>query len=281
MALDPTKLLHRLPYVVRQVIDPGYCILYALGVGAEDLEFVYEDRLKSLPTMAAVLGYPGFIWRDPSLGVTWEKVVLAEHSIVIHKPLPTVGEIVGVSRFTALYDKGPDKGVIAILERAVRDAGGDLLCIVTSTTMLRGDGGYGGAAEGAPVPHPIPDDRPAELALELPTAPNLALIYRRSGDLNPLHIDPDVARKSGFERPILHGLATYGVVGRALMSALMQNDPTRLTRMDARFSSPVYPGETIRTEIWRQGDGKAAFRAWCVERNRMVLNNGLVEYVPV
>jgi acyl dehydratase len=98
------------------------------------------------------------------------------------------------------------------------------------------------------------------------------------GDSNPLHIDPDVAKAGGFDRPILHGLATYGVVGRALLSALMGNDPAKLRRMDARFSKPVFPGETIRTDIWHEGEGKAAFRATALERDVVVMNNGYVEF---
>ena len=124
----------------------------------------------------------------------------------------------------------------------------------------------------------MPEGREADQAVTLPTAANAAMIYRLSGDLNPLHIDPVVAKAGGFDRPILHGLATYGVVGRGLLSALMDNDPSRLKRMDVRFSKPVFPGETIRTEIWHEGPGFAAFRAFVVERDLMVLNNGYVEF---
>jgi len=153
-----------------------------------------------------------------------------------------------------------------------------LLATTTMTTLLRGDGGFGGTSEGMAVPHALPGDRAPDLVRVLPTATNQALIYRMSGDLNPLHIDPEVARAAGFERPILHGLATYGIAGRALIAGLMDNDPARLKRLDVRFSSPVYPGETISTEIWRDGDGRASFRSIAVERNVVVLNNGLVEF---
>ncbi|MEZ5710408.1 MAG: MaoC/PaaZ C-terminal domain-containing protein [Blastomonas sp.] len=278
MAIDPDYLLNRDPLIVRQTLSERDTILYALGVGADELDFTFEERLRALPTMAVVLGYPGFIWRDPAMGADWKKILHGEQSITLHRPLPVSGEIIGTNRIAALFDKGADKGAIALVERTIEDGAGNLLATSTATTFLRGDGGFGGSSEGAPIPHSVPDDRPADMVATLATAANLAMIYRLSGDLNPLHIDPAVAQAGGFERPILHGLATYGVAGRALLAALMDNDPTRMKRMDVRFSRPVYPGETIRTEIWHEGAGRAAFRAYSVERETMVLNNGLVEF---
>lgn len=278
MSINPQQLLDRAPDVVRQIVTPEKCILYALGVGASELDFVYEKQLKALPTMAVVLGYPGFFWLDPELGVQWEKILHGEQNVEIHRPLPTQGEVIGTARVKAIYDKGAGKGAVAITERTITDADGKLLATVSATMLLRGDGGFGGSAEGLPVPHAMPEGRKPDIANTLHIAPNQGLIYRLSGDLNPLHIDPAVATAAGFERPILHGLATYGVAGRALLAELMANEPERLKRLNVRFSSPVYPGDTIRTEIWREGDGRASFRAFSVERNVMVLNNGLVEY---
>lgn len=278
MAIDPDYLLNRDPIVIRERLSARKCILYALGIGAEDLRFVFEEQLQSLPTLATVLGYPGFLWRDPATGVDWQRVLHGEQSTVIHRPLPTEGEIVGTTRITDLFDKGEGKGAVALVRREVTDGNGERLATLTMTMLLRGDGGFGGSTEGLPVPHTLPQDRAPDITIELPTAANLALIYRLSGDFNPLHIDPTVATAAGFERPILHGLATYGVASRALVAALMHNDPARLKRMDVRFSSPVYPGETIRTEIWRDTEGRASFRSFVTEREVMVLNSGLVEY---
>jgi acyl dehydratase len=157
-------------------------------------------------------------------------------------------------------------------------ATGEPLADVGMAAFLRGDGGFGGSGEGAPRPQPIPADRPPDLMLDLPTRPDQALIYRLSGDYNPLHADPDAARSVGFEKPILHGLCAYGVVGRALLRLLCADDPARLRRLDVRFSSPLYPGETVRTEVWREGDGRAVFRALAVERGVVIQNNGAVEY---
>jgi acyl dehydratase len=278
VAINPDTLLNHDPIVVTQDWTARDTILYALGVGSEDLDFVFEERLHALPTMAVVLGYPGFIWRNPEMGADWTKILHGEQSIIIHKPLPVSGTFIGENRITQLFDKGAGKGAIALVTRSIKGADGTHYADCVATTFLRGDGGFGGSSEGAPVPHPVPEDRAPDLAVTLTTAANAAMIYRLSGDSNPLHIDPDVAKAGGFDRPILHGLATYGVVGRALLSALMGNDPAKLHRMDARFSKPVFPGETIRTDIWHEGDGKAAFRATAVERDVVVMNNGYVEF---
>jgi acyl dehydratase len=276
MPLDPDKLLNMPPIVTRHSITPRDTILYALGVGASELPFVFEEQLHALPTMAVVLGYPGFFWRDPALGITWDKILHGEQSTVLHAPLPVKGEIVGETRITDLFDKGAEKGAIALVVREIYDGAGTHLATSTGTSFLRGDGGFGGSGEGAPKPHVLPE-RAADQSVTLPTADNLALIYRLSGDTNPLHIDPAVATGAGFKAPILHGLATYGVVGRALLAGVAGNDSARLTRMDCRFSSPVYPGETIVTDIWDEGEGRYGFRSRVAQRDVVVLNNGYAE----
>ena len=269
------------PMEARQQLTPATVALYALGVGATELPFVYEDGLKALPTMAVALAYPGFIWREPRFGIDWKRVLHGETSVVIHSPLPVEGEVVGRTRFGPFFDKGADKGTVAYHTREIYHADGTHIATITNGTLLRGDGGWGGTSAGQPQPHPIPDRAP-DIVHTLPTAENQAMIYRLSGDYNPLHIDPAVAQAAGFARPILHGLATYGVAGRSILSALCDNQTERLKRLDVRFSSPVYPGETIRTEIWREdGDGKAgraAFRATVAEREQLVLNNGYAEF---
>ncbi|MDP3545897.1 MAG: MaoC/PaaZ C-terminal domain-containing protein [Phreatobacter sp.] len=258
-------------------------ILYALGVGCgadpmdrSELPFVYEEGLKALPTMAVVLGYPGFWLKDPDTGVDWRKILHGEQGLVIHKPLPASGTVIGRTRVTEIVDKGPGKGALLYSDRDVIDkASGDLLATLTSTTFIRGEGGFGGPSGPSPEPHALPDRAPDE-TVDLKTLPQAALIYRLSGDDNPLHADPDVAAVAGFERPILHGLCTYAVAGRAVLKACCGNDPARLRRFNVRFSAPVLPGETIRTEIWRSGS-TVSFRARVVERDIVVLNNGLAE----
>ena len=276
MAIDPDRLLAMPPIVARQTLARRDTILYALGVGATELDFLFEESLTALPTMAAILGYPGFFWRDPPLGANWPKILHGEQSTILHAPLPVEGEIIGSTRIEALFDKGAAKGALAMVTREIHDGEGTHLATARATTFLRGDGGFGGTGEGAPVPHPLPERAP-DAVMTLTTAANQAQIYRLSGDLNPLHIAPDVAAGAGFDRPILHGLATYGVIGRALLAARCDNEPARLRRIDGRFSSPVYPGETIETSIWDEGEGKLAFRARVVERDKIVFTNGYAE----
>jgi acyl dehydratase len=283
MAIDPEKLL-ALRLETHQRLTVRDTILYALGVGAaqadplaeEELQFVYEEGLRALPTMAVVMGYPGFWLKDPAHGVDWRRVLHGEQSLRLFKTLPVEGDIIGVTRVDAIIDKGRDKGALLRSTREIRDAAtNDLFAHVSQSTMLRGDGGFGGAADGAPAPHPTPTDRPADQSIDVCTRTDQALLYRLSGDWNPLHADPAVARQGGFDRPILHGLCTYGVVGRAALAVLCGNDPARLKGLDVRFSSPVLPGDTLRVEFWREGSGEAAFRATAVERAVTALQNGL------
>ncbi len=268
------------PIETRQTLTRADVVLYALGVGSTELAFVYEDGLKTLPTMAATFAYPGFIWQDPRYGVNWRRVLHGETSITLHAPLPVEGELIGRTSIGAIFDKG-EKGAIVFQTREIHLQDGVHIATVRNATMLRDEGGFGGSGEGRPQPHPIPERAP-DIVHMLSTAANQAMIYRLSGDLNPLHIDPAVAAAAGFPRPILHGLATYGFAGRAVLAALCDNQPERLRRLDVRFSSPVFPGETIKVEIWREGangiGNRAAFRATAQEREQLVLNNGYAEF---
>lgn len=258
-------------------------MLYALGIGLgndplnEDcLQFVYEDGLKVLPSMGVVLAAPGFWAREPDTGIDWVKVLHAGQELILHKPLPSSGVVEATTKITEIVDKGEGKGALIVSERVVRDkATGEDLCTLVSTTMARGDGGFGGSPVSSSIPDLIPERAP-DLVCDLPTLDQAALIYRLSGDFNPLHASPSVARKGGFEKPILHGLCTFGVATHAILKTLCDYDPARFHRIRLRFSAPVYPGETIRTEIWRDGN-KVAFRCRSVERDLVVINNGYAE----
>jgi acyl dehydratase len=283
MAIDYQKLLHWDIPQVEQQLTKRDTMLYALGVGlgadpadTDQLQFVYEGNLKALPTMAIILGYPGPWHAAPGTGVTRSHVVHGEQGFVIHRPLPVEGAITGKTRVTAVLDKGRDKGALLVTACDVRDkAGNDLLCTLTSTTFCRADGGFGGPPGPVPAPHPVPD-APAQQICDLVTLPQAALIFRLSGDYNPLHADPEYARKAGFKMSILHGRATFSVVGHALLKTVCGYDPAKLKSMAGRFSAPVYPGETIRTEMWRDGN-IVSFRATVPARGVTVLNNGRAE----
>ena len=256
-------------------------MLYALGIGLgadpmdeKQLSYVYEDGLQAMPSMAVVLAHPGMWIKDPKYGLDWVKAVHGEQGFVIHKPpLPVAATVIGQTKVTAVVDKGKDKGAVMFAERYILDqASGERIATLTQSYFLRGDGGFGGPSGPTPPVHTLPESAP-EKTLALPTLERAALIYRLSGDYNPLHADPRVGKAAGFPRPILHGLCTFGVATHAIVASYCDYQGSRLTAMQARFSSPVYPGETIRTEMWRQGS-VVSFRARVVERDVVVLNNG-------
>jgi acyl dehydratase len=263
---------------MRQRVTPRDAVFYALSVGLgqdpmdqRQLDFVdAHRRLRVLPSMAVVLGHPGFWLANPATGVDAVRLVHGEQTITLHHPLPAEGEIIGRTRVTGLVDKGEGKGALLYSEKEIRDAAtGTRLATTGSTTFLRGDGGFGGPSGPVKPPTPMPDT-PPDMILDLPTRPEQALYYRLNGDDNPLHADPKVAERAGFPRPILHGLCTLGVVAHALLRVLGNYEPASMKSLSLRFSAPVFPGETIRTEIWRNG----AFRARAVERDVVVVNNG-------
>lgn len=258
--------------------DERDTMLYALSVGMgadpmdrKELDFVYEKTLKTLPTMATVLGWDNSLVHKA--GINYLLVVHGEQRITMHKPLPPRADILVKRRIKDAIDKGADRGALIYVETRVREKdSGDPLCTTLSTVFARGDGGFGGPSEGGPEPHVLPDRAP-DHACDLQTMPSQALFYRLCGDRNPLHCDPDVAAAAGFDRPILHGLCTYGHACHAIVETMCDYDSTRMTGFEARFSAPVFPGETIRTEMWDE-DGGVAFRALVPERDAVVLNNG-------
>jgi len=264
-------------------IEQGYeardTILYALGLGygadptdAAELPFVFERGLKAAPSISCVLCHPGFWLQGPEYDVDWVKILHAEQAFRIHKPLPATGKLRGIYSVSGVEDKGAGKGALLHQEKELYDvASGDHLATVRSTLFLRGNGGQGGFGEGQAPATPLPEGAP-DRVVELPTDIRSALIYRLSGDWNPLHADPAVARKAGFERPILQGLCTNGIACRAILRTYCDNDPERLLSMFVRFSSPVYPGETIRLEFFETDGNRIRFRAVAAERGITVLD---------
>lgn len=264
-------------------------ILYALGlsIGSDpvdpvQLRYVYEKELQAVPSMATVLGSTGFWWKDPRTGVDWVKLVYGEQDLTLHKRLPVAGTVIGRNRVTGVTDKGEGKGaVVQILRDLIDQQSGDLLATVRQVSILRGDGGYskqpGAISDPGPPALPAVPDREPDIELELAVLPQAALIYRLSGDYNTLHADPEIADKAGFRQPILHGLCTYGMAAYAVLQACCSNDGTKLRRFAVRFTSPVYPGETIKFQIWKSDDKTFHLRARVDARDTAVLNNGLVE----
>jgi len=253
-------------------------MLYALGVGfgrdpmnEAELPFVYENGLKTVPTLATVIA-----WGQRTIGqsgINYLMVVHGEQRLTVHKPLPASATIVADERVSGAVDKGPGKGALIFTEKVIRLKGtNEKLCTLGGTIFARGDGGFGGPSTGAIEPHPIPE-RKADVVHEADTRADQALLYRLSGDRNPLHSDPKIATMAGFPRPILHGLCSYGTACRSVLATICKYDHTLIAGFDVRFSSPVFPGETIVTEMWK--DGKVvSFRSKVKERDVVVINNG-------
>jgi acyl dehydratase len=240
------------------------CLLYALGVGAaasgtEELEFATENSTDLtqhvLPTFATVVGGGG----PPraSLG-TFDPAMLVhgEQQIELHGPIPPQGSVSTTSTVIGVYDKG--SGAVVVTESTSRDREtGEPRFSCTTSLFIRGEGGFGGD-RGPGGPEPLPERAPDHVVC-FETRPDQALLYRLSGDRNPLHSDPAFARRAGFSRPILHGLCTYGFTGRALLHTLCGSDPARFRQMAGRFSRPTYPGDTLTISMWA-GDGDVRFR---------------------
>jgi acyl dehydratase len=268
---------------IEQSYDKRDTILYALGLGygadpldESELPFVYEGALKCMPSYANVLCHPGFWAQQPRFGIDWVQILHAEQDFRMHAPLPPTGTILGKYRISGLEDKGPGRGALLHQEKSLFDAGtGQHLATVRSTLFLRGNGGEGSFGEAVAAAEPVPDKAP-DRVVEIPTLPRQALIYRLSGDWNPLHADPKIARKAGFDMPILHGLCTNGLACRAVLAAYCENDTSRFKAMFVRFSRPVMPGETIRFEFHEE-PGRVRFRAIAKERDIVVLDRCSVE----
>jgi acyl dehydratase len=259
-------------------------LVYALGVGAgaadplEELQFTTENTSsvpqRALPTMAVVLG---------SLGGGWDKIgtfnpamlVHGEQGITLHQEIPVEGELESTSEITGIYDKG--KGAVIVTEStSTLVTTGAPLFSTRMSAFIRGEGGWGGDRGPSGTPNAAPEREP-DRSVTVQTRHDQALLYRLSGDRNPLHSDPAFAAMGGFDRPILHGLCTYGFTGRALLHELCGSDPARFTGMDARFSSPVMPGEALTVKVWEDGDGSAVFQT-CGQDGRVVIDAGRVSY---
>jgi acyl dehydratase len=253
-------------------------MLYALGVGAgpDELAFVYERDLKVLPTFAVIPSFPAMMNLGGAMDVNPAMVLHGEQKIELLGPIPTSGTITTTPVIKAIYDK--IKGAVVVVETESVDQRGKLLFRNTSSIFVRGEGGFGGD-RGPSGARNVPPDRKPDRSISMKTLPQQALLYRLSGDMNPLHADPDFARLGGFDRPILHGLCTFGHAGRAVLQAHCGNDPARMKSFEVRFSGVVYPGETITTDMWQVEPGKIVLTAK-TERGEAVLSSAAAEIAP-
>jgi acyl dehydratase len=260
-------------------------LLYAVGVGAgqdplseAERPFFSENSIevdqRILPTMVVTL--PNIGGAFASIGsFNPAMLVHGEERIVLHRELPVEGTVSTVAEITAIWDKG--KGaVVEVTSTSTLVGETDPLFEVVMSAFIRGEGGWGGD-RGPSGPRNEPPDREPDSSITYTTRPEQALVYRLSGDRNPLHSDPQFAALAGFDRPILHGLCTYGFTGRALLHELCGSDPARFRSMEGRFSSPVMPGEELTVQMWRTGDGSAVFRT-LASGDRVVLDGGAVTF---
>jgi acyl dehydratase len=274
----PAILNHRSPSQEWSFSDRD-AILYALctGLGADPmseraLPFVYEKHLKALPTLPTALAWvaePTFaaLGADPVTALHGEQKIELHRTIAIPLKLKVQGSVVEV------YDKGPNRGAIIVTRHVLSDAGdGGKVATLTTTCFARAEGGCGGSLDAPPKPHTVPGRLP-DHSIDIATSPDLALQYRLTGDRNPIHAEPEIARQAGFARPLLHGLCTFGISCRAVLQIYADFDPAQIASHQARFAAPVYPGETLTLDLWRDG-AVVSFEARVAARSAAVLRNG-------
>ena len=279
MTFDPQELLSRKETDLPFSYAEKDAILYALSVGlardaldSRELRYAYDGSgwLMTIPTFATVL-IPELFPSD--LGWDFERVLHCEQRLSVYRPLPPAAELKVDKRIAAIHDLGKARGAMLYFEAEGRLASDDTVLFTAGSTLLaRGDGGFGGSRGQTPTPHVIPGREP-DMACQLQTTSNQALLYRLNGDWNPLHADPELAATAGFQRPILHGLCTYGIACHAILKTVLDYDYTLIAEFDARFSSPVLPGDTIATDIWQDGN-VISFECRAVERNVTVIKHG-------
>jgi len=253
-------------------------MLYALGVGfgadpmdQDELAYVYEQpSLKTVPTMASMLLRSDFL---ADCGWEYARVLHGEQRLELYRPLPAAADLLANRRVVAVFDKGENRGAKIQIESEVRLARDDTVLFTLGNTLIaRGDGGFGGPNGFGPLPHRLPKREP-DLSCDLPTRADQALLFRLSGDLNPLHADPLVARLAGFQVPLLHGRCTAGFACRAILRTICDYDFTLVSGFDVRFTAPVYPGDILTTEMW-QDRNIVSFRCIVRARDSVVINNG-------
>ena len=254
------------------------CLLYAVGIGAgtHELAFTTENtndvQQLVFPTFPVVIGWGKGSAMGKIGSFNPALLVHGQQSVTLHRPVPVEGTATLESEITGMYDKGK-AAVVVTTTTATLD--GEPLYTNTASVFIRGEGGWGGD-RGPSGPRNEPPEREPDRRVTYETSPNQALLYRLSGDRNPLHSDPAFAAMGGFDRPILHGLCTYGFTGRALLHTFCGSDPARFHHIEGRFTSPVMPGEALTVNMWESGDGEAVFTT--AVGDRLVIDQGLLKY---
>lgn len=293
MTIDRDRILATPPFVVPFRYGRRDTMLHALAVGLgmdpldeAQLRFAYDRALEAFPTMSAVLGWIDLTrdaqYRDPAWGIDASRTVVGEIGLRAPAPLPLEGAGTARTAFSEVIDKGPGSNALLLVRKEIHfgDApSGETAAVLDTWLVSRGAGGFGGPREGGPAPMPLPERAP-DAVCDLPTPPNLALLYRLSlGDQNAVHAEPQFAAKAGFERPILHGIANFSIGVHAVLRTALDYDTRRFRGGRARMSAPVFPGDTLRTEMWHVDDS-VMFRTRAVERDVVVMAAGRVDVAP-
>ncbi|MCP4357127.1 MAG: 3-alpha,7-alpha,12-alpha-trihydroxy-5-beta-cholest-24-enoyl-CoA hydratase [Chloroflexi bacterium] len=286
MAVDLSKALGYCFEPAEFKYDEGDVSLYGLSIGAaadptdpEELKYVYElngSGFTPFPTFPVVLPFANMweILNVPGLEFNPMMLLHGEHYMEVKRPLPTAATLTNHTHISQIYDKG--SGALIILDISSVDEQGNEIAFNQLSAFIRGIGSFGGE-RGPSQQINLPPDRPPDAVSEQPTQPNQALLYRLSSrDANPLHADPQMAAVGGYERPILHGLCTFGFAARAVLKQFGENDPARLKSVKVRFNKHFFPGETAVTEMWSQPDGRILFQTKVKERDIMVLSHAAV-----
>lgn len=250
-------------------------VLYALGVGAkvDELDYLYEGRgPKVLPTFAVVPSFTSMISVAGNLGANPMMILHGEQKIILHRSIPSEAKLQTTSEVKGIYDKG--KGALVVVEASTTDDKGQPVFDNVFSIFVRGEGGFGGE-RGPEAVKADPPSRAPDFEVVEQTTREQALLYRLSGDLNPLHADPNMAKFGGFDRPILHGLCTFGHAGRAVLRGACGGDPAKLKSFGARFSGVVFPGDTLTTRGWNEGGRFIVTTS--TQENRVVLSNAIAE----
>jgi acyl dehydratase len=281
MTIDAEKLLEWTFPTSEHTCTPRDAMLYALGVGlgtdpTDDIDYVYERNLAVLPTMAAVIGHPGPWYQDPRTGIDWMHVVHGEQALEVHRPLLAGTTLRCETRVVDVEDKGPNRGALVRWRRRLLDAHtAEPVAIADSTLFCRNDGGFGGQPRPKTYsPSPWPETPPTAIAHKH-ISHRAGLIYRLSGDYNPIHADPKAAIEAGFERPILHGLCTFAHATWSVLREVADGDAAALASVAARFKAPVFPGQDLRTDMWQDGS-TVLFRSY-TDAQTLVLDSGRIE----
>lgn len=278
MAIDYQQLMQWPFAAVTRAYAATDAIRFARGFGAGlpgplqagDTAFLDPGTASALPVIAVPLADGEFWQQDAATGIDWRQIIHAEEAITVHRPLPAAGTVIITQRIEDIFDRGAERGAVMLQKQFLHDAAGTPLVTIDVTTVLKGNGGFGGQPYVA-ARVVMPEDRAPDASVEIATPGGEDAIFRLSAEIK-------AAAQAGEGKAMMRGVGCFGLAGRGVLKLACDNDPARLVRLGVRYVGPMFTDETVRLELWYTGPGKAVFRLWAVERNALVLNNSYVEF---